>query len=162
MTNPTANRKPRPLFKWIGACTVIAAFCFAAATTQAETMAIEFSQDDQAGFDLWPVAIASNASSTTTSNFTTNPVATSGTTTVTVTASTLLAIAPNRGSSNGNPPGYTYQNLYEDLLIATSPTGFLTLDFSGLNPNTTYALTLFAWDPGSSEANDKVWTVTQG
>ena len=50
----------------------------------------------------------------------------------------------------------------EDLVIATSPTGFLTIDVSGLNPDQTYVFTLYAWDPGAGDASDKVWTVTGG
>jgi hypothetical protein len=66
---------------------------------------------------------------------------------------------------DGTPVGYSYQHLYEDLLIASSPTGFLTLDFSGLNPNQTYRFTLYAWDPGDNggtSAPVKEWTVTGG
>lgn len=126
---------------------------------QTEILAIEFNQDDQGGFDLWPSAFSGGNSS---ANFTTDPDVTSGTTTVVVTTSTTFGVPPNRGSNNGNPPGYSYQGLYEDLLIASSPTGFLTLNFSGLNPGQTYQFTLFAWDPGAGDASDKVWTVTGG
>lgn len=63
---------------------------------------------------------------------------------------------------DGTPPGYSYQHLYEDLLHAGGPTGVLTLDVSGLLPNTTYIYTLFAWDPAATDITDKVWTVTGG
>ena len=126
---------------------------------QVDLLAIEFNQNDQAGFDLWPTAFSGSSS---TANFTTDAALTSGTTTVQVSTSTSFGLPANRGSSNGNPPGYSFQRLYEDLLIATSPTGFLTLNFSGLNPNQEYELKLYAWDPGSNEGNDKAWTVTSG
>lgn len=126
---------------------------------QTEILAIEFNQDDQAGFDIWPSAFSG---STSTANFSTDAGITSGTTTVQVVTSTTFGVPGNRGSVNGNPAGYSFQRLYEDLLIATSPTGFLTLNFSGLNPSQTYELTLYAWDPGSNEGNNKVWTVTSG
>ncbi len=126
---------------------------------QSEILAIEFNQDDQAGFDLWPSVLSGETS---TANFTTDPVLTSGTTTVQVAASSGLGVPTNRGSVDGNPPGYSYQGLYEDLLIAFTPTGALTLNFSGLNPNQVYEFTLFAWDPGASDGSDKVWTVTGG
>ncbi|MDA7514941.1 immunoglobulin domain-containing protein, partial [Akkermansiaceae bacterium] len=132
---------------------------WASAVGQTEILAIEFNQDDQAGFNGWPSAL-SGASSI--ADFETDAELTSGTTTVQVSASTGLGIPANRGSSNGSPQGYSYQRLYEDLLIAFTPTGFLTLDFAGLIPNQTYQLTLYAWDPGSSDASNKVWTVTEG
>lgn len=129
------------------------------ASAQEQLLAIEFVQDDQPDFAIWPTAFSG---STSTANFSTDATVTSGTTRVEISTSTTFGQPSNRGSSNGNPPGYSYQRLYEDLLIATSPTGFLTLDFSGLNPNQVYQLTLYAWDPGSNEGNDKVWTVTGG
>lgn len=126
---------------------------------QTQILAIEFNQDDQEGFDLWPGVVAG---SSTTANFPTDGSVTSGTTTVVVESSTGFGIPGNRGSFNGNPAGYTYQNLYEDLLHATTSSGFLTLNFSGLNPGQVYELKLFAWDPGASDSSDKVWTVTGG
>ena len=126
---------------------------------QTEILAIEFVQDDQAGFDLWPSAFSGTSSI---ANFSTDGSVTSGTTTVEIETSTTFGVPGNRGSSDGNPAGYSYQHLYEDLLIATSPTGFLTLNFSGLNPLTDYQFTLYAWDPGAGDASDKVWTVTGG
>ena len=126
---------------------------------QTEILAIEFNQDDQAGFNGWPSAL-SGASSI--ADFETDAELTSGTTKVQVSASTGLGVPANRGSSNGSPQGYSYQRLYEDLLIAFTPTGFLTLDFAGLIPNQIYQLTLYAWDPGSRDASNKVWTVTEG
>jgi hypothetical protein len=128
-------------------------------TAQREILAIEFNQDDQADFEVWPSALSGGTSS---ANFTTDSALTSGTTTVVLTASSSFGVPANRGSGDGNPPGYSYQRLYEDLLIALSPTGFLTLDFSGLNPNEVYEFTLYAWDPGASDDSDKVWTVASG
>ena len=132
---------------------------FATAKAQTELLAIEFVQDDQDGFDLWPSAISG---SSTTANFSTDGSLTSGTTTVVVDTSTGFGTPGNRGSTDGNPVGYSYQRLYEDLLHATSPTGFLTLNFSGLNPDQVYQFTLYAWDPGAGDGADKVWTVTGG
>ena len=132
---------------------------WASAIGQTEILAIEFNQDDQAGFNGWPSAF-SGASSI--ADFETDAELTSGTTKVQVSASTGLGVPANRGSSNGSPQGYSYQRLYEDLLIAFTPTGFLTLDFAGLIPNQIYQLTLYAWDPGSRDASNKVWTVTEG
>jgi hypothetical protein len=126
---------------------------------QTQILAIEFNQSDQPGFDLWP---GSFSGSSTSANFTTDSNFTSGSTSVAINTSTTFGTPGNRGSSNGNPVGYTFQNLYEDLLIATSPTGFLTLNFSGLNPSQRYELRLYAWDPGASDGSDKVWTVTGG
>ena len=128
-------------------------------TAQAEILSIEFNQDDHAEFDLWPSAFSGTESS---ADFTTDAGVTSGTTTVTISTSSGFGVPGNRGSSDGSPPGYSYQRLYEDLLIATSPTGALTLDFSGLIPNHSYQFVLYAWDPGASNASDKVWTVTAG
>ncbi len=141
--------------------TLLGFLLFSTSSTRAETelLAIEFNQDDQANFDLWPSAFAGNSS---TASFSTDPNVTSGITTVKVTTSTTFGVPANRGSSDGNPPGYTYQHLYEDLLIASSPTGFLTLDFSGLKANRLYRFTLFAWDPGATDTSDKVWNVTGG
>ena len=132
---------------------------WASAIGQTEILAIEFNQDDQAGFNGWLSAL-SGASSI--ADFETDAELTSGTTKVQVSASTGLGVPANRGSSNGSPQGYSYQRLYEDLLIAFTPTGFLTLDFAGLIPNQIYQLTLYAWDPGSRDASNKVWTVTEG
>ncbi|MDG2324640.1 MAG: lamin tail domain-containing protein [Akkermansiaceae bacterium] len=140
--------------KYLG---LLASTCVA--TAQVEILSIEFNQDDQAGFDLWPSAFSGTESS---ADFTTDTGVTSGTTTVAISTSSGFGVPGNRGSSDGSPPGYSYQRLYEDLLIATSPTGALTLDFSGLNPNHSYQFVLFAWDPGASNASDKVWTVTSG
>lgn len=123
---------------------------------------IEFKDDDQAGFDLWPTAFTGSA---TTASWTT-PLTISGTTSMTITASTTLGQALNRGGAappvDGTPPGFTYSNLYRDLLIASSPTGFLTIDVSGLNPLETYQFTLYAWDPGDSRDLDRTWQVTGG
>jgi hypothetical protein len=129
------------------------------AKAQTEILAIEFVQDDQDGFDLWPGTIAGNR---TTADFMTDGSVTSGTTSVVVDTSSGFGTPGNRGSADGNPDGYSYQHLYEDLLHATGPSGFLTLTFSGLNPTQTYTLTLYAWDPGAGDASDKVWTVTDG
>ncbi len=127
---------------------------------QTELLAIEFNQDDQAGFDLWPSGFSGTS---VTANFSNDPVATSGTTTVTLTSNTGFGVPANRGSlSDGNPPGFTYARLYQDLLIAFTPPGFLTIDVSGLIPSTEYRFTLYAWDPGASDASDTVWTVTGG
>ena len=129
-------------------------------TGQTEILAIEFVQDDQAGFDLWPAALDGSFSR---ADFPTDPALTSGQTTVSLTASTSFGVPANRaGALDGNPPGFSYQRLYEDLLIALSPTGFLTLEVSGLKANTGYRFTLYAWDPGSNEGSDKEWTVTAG
>lgn len=134
--------------------------CFSlTAFAQTQILAIEFNQDDQVGFDLWPSPFSGSSS---TANFTTDAGLTSGTTTVQVSTSTTFGVPGNRGSSNGNPLGYSFQRLYEDLLIAISPTGFLTLNFSGLIPGQTYELTLYAWDPGAGDGSDKVWTVMSG
>ncbi|MDA7896467.1 lamin tail domain-containing protein, partial [bacterium] len=144
------------MFKAVLLCSL----CFSlTAFAQTQILAIEFNQDDQAGFDLWPSPFSGSSS---TADLTTDAALTSGTTTVQVSTSTTFGVPGNRGSSNGNPPGYSFQRLYEDLLIATSPTGFLTLDFSGLIPGQTYELTLYAWDPGAGDGSDKVWTVTSG
>ena len=133
-------------------------------SAQTELLAIEFSQDDQEGFELWPERL--NTLSTSTASFPTDPSATSGSITLALTSSTTFGLPANRGGSmDGTPAGYSYQHLYEDLLIARSPTGFLTLDFSGLNPNQTYRFTLYAWDPGDNggtSAPVKEWTVTGG
>jgi hypothetical protein len=129
------------------------------ATAQTTLLSIEFNQDDQAGFDLWPSALSGNSS---TANFITDPANTSSTTSVTVSTSTGFGVPGNRGSTDGNPFGYNYQHLYEDLLHATSATGVLTLDVSGLNPSQAYEFTLYAWDPGAGDTADKVWTVTGG
>ena len=127
---------------------------------QADLLAIEFNQDDQAGFDLWPGGFSGNSVN---ANFPTDPGVTSGTTTVTMTTSSGFGVPTNRGGlSDGNPPGFTYARLYQDLLIAFTPTGFLTIDVSGLNPDQEYEFTLYAWDPGATDASDKVWTVTGG
>ncbi|MFT7301820.1 MAG: hypothetical protein ACI8UZ_000655, partial [Akkermansiaceae bacterium] len=122
-------------------------------------LSIEFREDDQPEFDLWPGTIFGNRS---TVDFATDGEATSGTTTVIVDTSSGFGAPANRGSVDGNPIGYSFQHLYEDLLHATGPTGFLTLTFSGLNPNQAYRFTLYAWDPGASNGSDKVWTVTDG
>ena len=128
---------------------------------QEPLLAIEFNQDDQEGFDLWP-GVLSGLPNESTAEFTTDASFTSGQTTVLITSSTTINIPANRGSTNGTPPGYSYQNLYEDLIHAASPTGVLTLAFSGLNANQNYRFTLYAWDPGAGDGTDKEWTVTEG
>ncbi|MFT4548954.1 MAG: hypothetical protein ACI9MB_002924 [Verrucomicrobiales bacterium] len=139
--------------------TTLVALFIPAAFAQTELLSVELNQDDQAGFDLWPSAFTGNSSS---ASFTTDSQATSGTTTVMIDTSSTFALPANRGSTDGNPAGYNYQRLYEDLLIAGGPTGFLTLNFSGLNADALYQLTLYVWDPGSNDASDKVWTITGG
>ncbi len=129
-------------------------------SAQTELLSIEFNQDDMGGFALWPSAFSGTSSS---ANFATDPALSSGTTTVTLTTSTTFGLPANRnGSTDGTPPGYSFQRLYEDLLIATSPTGLLTIDVGGLNPGHAYEFTLYAWDPGAGDTSDKVWTVTGG
>ena len=133
------------------------------ATAQTELLSIEFNQDDQEGFDIWPSAFVGTSS---TAEFAPDPVATSGTTTATVTTNTGFSLPGDRGNLvDGTPEGFTYAGLYQDLLHASSPTGFFTLDFSGLNPNETYQFLLYAWDPGDNggtSAPVKEWTVTGG
>ena len=119
---------------------------------------IEFVEDDQAGFDLWPTAYAGTSSAAAFPS--TGTI--SGTTTVTVTTDTTFDLVTNRGSVDGTPAGYSYQHLYEDILIASTPTGALTLDFSGLDASTTYRLTVYSWDPTTTTNEEKVWTVTGG
>ena len=129
-------------------------------SAQTEILAIEFVQDDQAGFDLWPASFDGSISS---ADFATDPALTSGQTSVTVTASTSFGVPTNRGGAvDGSPAGFSYQHLYEDLLIALSPTGFLTLEVGGLRSNTAYRFTLYAWDPGATDGSEKEWSVTQG
>lgn len=125
----------------------------------ASLISVEFSQDDQVGFDLWPTPISGSVS---TAAFTTDSILTSGTTTVTLEASSHLYRENNRGSTNGTPAGYSYQNLYEDLLFAPGPNESISIAFSGLNASQMYKFTLFAWDPRSTNSSDKVWTVTEG
>ena len=145
------------------AATAMAAFTSLATSSNAQEqlLAIEFNQDDQDDFDIWPTDLIGGPSESI-AEFATSAGATSGTTTVTITSNTTLNIPGNRGSLNGTPEGYSYQNLYEDLLHAGSPTGFITFDFSGLLPNKAYRFTLYAWDPGATDASDKEWTVTDG
>lgn len=132
-----------------------------ASASAATLLSIEFKEDDQDGFDLWPASSPLTGTSST-AVFTT-PETSSGTTTITVTATSSLSQALNRaGSTNGTPPGFTYQRLYEDLLIAAGPTGALSLFASGLDANTPYQFTLFAWDPGDSVDRDRQWTVQTG
>jgi hypothetical protein len=120
------------------------------ASAQVELLSIEFSEDDQSGFDLWPGGIAGNLLS-----------AQFGAISVDVSTNTSFAEPVNRGSMNGMPPGYSYQHLYEDLLHAFTPTGTMTFDFGGLRPDELYTFTLFAWDPGLTSGVHE-WTVTQG
>ena len=136
-------------------------FAFAASPVSAQTnlLTIEFNEDDQDEFDIWPSALTGSES---TAEFATDPAVTSGTTTFLITSNTTLNVPANRGSLNGDPVGYTFQGLYEDLLHAGTPTGFLTFDVSGLNPNQAYLFTLYAWDPGATDTSDKEWTVTEG
>ena len=132
------------------------------AHAQQQILAIEFNEDDQDDFDLWPNILTGGLSESI-AEFVTDTAVTSGTTTVKLTTNTAFNIPANRaGSVNGDPIGYTYQNLYEDLLHAGTPTGALTFDFDGLLPNFAYRFTLYAWDPGATDASDKEWTVTGG
>ncbi len=133
----------------------------ASSATATTLLKIEFREDDQAGFNLWPTSSPLTGTSST-ANFST-PTTTSGTTAITMTATTSLGQAFNRGTiSDGTPAGFTYSNLYRDLLIASTPTGRLTLTASGLDANTAYNFTLFAWDPGDSTDRVREWTVETG
>ena len=75
-------------------------------TAQVEILSIEFNQDDHAEFDLWPSAFSGTESS---ADFTTDAGVTSGTTTVAISTSSGFGVPGNRGSSDGSPPGYSYQ-----------------------------------------------------
>jgi len=131
-------------------------------SAQTELLAIEFNEDDQDGFDLWPSALG-GAGTETFAEFATDASLTSGTTTLTLMTNTSFNVPANRGNlTDGTPEGFTYTGLYQDLLHAGSPTGFLTMAFSGLNPDQVYRFTLYAWDPGATDASDKEWTVTEG
>lgn len=139
----------------------LAVALFTPVNAQEQLLAIEFNEDDQEGFELWPSDLAPLTESI--AVFPTDAASTSGMTTVTLSTNTTFNIPANRaGSTDGDPVGYSFQHLYEDLLHAGSPTGALTLDFSGLNANETYRFTLYAWDPGAGDATDKEWTVTGG
>ncbi len=140
------DRRIRHLLLGIGALTATAV----GASAQTELLSIEFNEDDQPGFDLWPGGIGGSLIS-----------AQFGAITVDVSTNTSFAQPVNRGSMNGTPPGYDFQNLYEDLLHAFTPTGTLTLDFAGLRPDEQYTFTLYAWDPGSPSGTHE-WSVTRG
>lgn len=129
---------------------IASAVVMSTASAQSQLLLIEFNEDDQPGFDLWPGGLAG---SLLTGQF--------GSIRVDVSTNTSFAMPVNRGSVNGNPAGYTYQNLYEDLLHAFTPTGTMTFDVSGLTPNQQYTFTLYAWDPGSATGIHE-WTVTGG
>jgi hypothetical protein len=134
---------------------------FTPVNAQDQLLAIEFNEDDQEGFELWPSDLAPLTESI--GVFPTDAASTSGMTTVTISTNTTFNIPANRaGSTDGDPVGYSFEHLYEDLLHAGSPTGALTLNFSGLNANETYRFTLYAWDPGAGDTSDKEWTVTSG
>ena len=79
--------------------TALALCCLAPLTNpaaaQTELLAIEFNQDDQAGFDLWPGGFSGSRA---TANFSTDPGATSGTTTVTLTSNTGFGVPANSTS----------------------------------------------------------------
>lgn len=144
-SNARAERRPiRPM---LGA--LAAVLLMTGASAQTDLIVTEFNEDDQAGFDLWPVPLAGSLMT-----------AQYGPITVCVSTNTSFASPVNRGSMDGNPPGYTYQHLYEDLLHAFTPTGTMTLDFSGLMPDADYTFTLYAWDPGSTGTHE--WSVTDG
>ncbi len=126
-----------------------AALVTSAASAQADLIKIEFNEDDHPEFDIWPGGIGGSFMSST-----------FGGITVDVSTNTSFAQPTNRGSTDGIPPGYSYQHLYEDLLHAFTSTGTITLDFSGLLPHEHYTFTLYAWDPGSSGTHE--WTITGG
>lgn len=131
------------------------------ASAQTELLAIEFNEEDQEGFEIWPNPPGGLAEVS--ADFATDASLTSGTTTVTLTTNTNFSVPANRGSLvDGTPEGFTYAGLYQDLLHASSPTGAITMAFSGLNPNEVYRFTLYAWDPGATDATDKEWTMTEG
>lgn len=137
----------RPLAQLLG---VVATALIASAASAQTNLAIEFNEDDQTNFDVWPVPLSGSYM-----------VAQFGAVTVEVSTNTSFAHPTDRGSTNGNPPGYSYQHLYEDLLHAFTPTGTMTLDFSGLQPSAHYTFILYAWDPGTSSGTHE-WTITGG
>ena len=145
--------------KKMGGVALVSSILVVTPATATTLLSVEFREDDQDGFDIWPTALSGTSSSAT---FAT-PENASGNTTVEVVSSTTIGQALNRpGSVNGTPVGFTYQNLFEDLLIASSPTGLLTLNFSDLDPNGVYILTLYAWDPADTTDRDRIWTVQSG
>lgn len=68
----------------------------APASSQTELLALEFNRDDQAGLELWPTAFAGLSSI---ANFTKDAIATSGTTTATVTTSIGFDVRGSLGKS---------------------------------------------------------------
>ena len=85
------------------------------ANGQMELLAIEFNDDDQEGFDIWPSELGGAKSI---AKFAADASTMSTTTTVTLTTNTRLSIPVNRENlSDGEPDGFTYTNLYQDLPV---------------------------------------------
>ncbi|MFT4639659.1 MAG: hypothetical protein ACI8T1_002984 [Verrucomicrobiales bacterium] len=155
-----ARIKSQPSSALVPLVFAILGLALTSAISQTEILSIEFIEDDQDDFELRPSPLAAPSS---TADFATDSAATSGSTMVTVTTITGFGLPANRGNLvDEEPTGFTLSGMYQDLLHATSPTGFMTLDFSRLNANQSYLFTLYAWDPGATDGSDKEWTVTEG
>jgi len=130
-----------------------AALTLVAGSADAALIAVEFSGDNQDGFEVWTSPVVGTTTST----------QTFGSTTVTLSANTTLVLTANQNRTlPGDLPGsFTYGGLYEDIAIAQFSNGAITMDFTGLAANTDYTFTLYAWDPESEDdTTEREWTVT--
>lgn len=78
-------------------------------------------------------------------SFSTDPVLTSGTTTIMLSSSAGNLDSRDRGTPSDNGP-FTFGELYRDFATTFNNDRALLITASGLIPNYTYSFTFYAWD----------------
>jgi hypothetical protein len=93
--------------------------------------------------------------------YSTSPTITSGETTITLSSSgtTLRSFDGHNPSDSG---GFTFGELYRDYVTTSGQNAILQIQVSGLNPNTDYRFTFYAYNPLSSVGITNRFTNTTG
>lgn len=113
-------------------------------------------EDTETGFSSFGGAL-DNTTTSTFDSFTTDGSFTSGTTTISLTSDSGNLDSRNRDDISDSG-AFTYGDLYEDFAFSRDAGSILTIEFSGLNANTGYVVTFFAFDRGGATPPDDTIT----
>lgn len=108
----------------------------------------------QSGYTNWDISTSNIAGPFVKTVTGLNPSLTSGSVTATLYSGGTLSGTGNLNARDRSTPStdtgsFTYSSLYRDFVNAAA-TGPISIEFSGLNANTTYILTLYGYDNSNS------------
>jgi len=100
----------------------------------------------QAGFSAFNIPAAAGGSMISAS-YATDPLLTSGTTTVGIVEPGSAGVRSRDTGPLANTGAFTFGDLYRDYTFGQGGGGVLDINLSGLNPSRTYSVTFFAYAP---------------